>query len=96
MAPLYRKVSGLKQNDSRIKTEVTMDTIRDEYSSLTTSVDNLEAILNNRLEAHEKELLAVMKAEMNRMMDDIRKIVKVFNSMIKEKNFNQDLWETKN
>lgn len=73
-----------------------MDTIRDEFSSLTTCVDNLEAILNNRLEAHERELLAVMKTEMSRMMDDIRKIVKVFNVMIKEKNFNQDLWETKN
>ena len=33
---------------------------------------------------------------MNRMMEDIRKVVKVYNIMIKEKNFNQDLWETKN
>lgn len=30
------------------------------------------------------------------MMEDIRKVVKVYNIMIKEKNFNQDLWETKN
>ena len=37
-----------------------------------------------------------MKTEMNRMMEDIRKVVKVYNIMIKEKNFNQDLWETKN
>lgn len=37
-----------------------------------------------------------MKQEINRMLEDVRKVVKVFNTMIKEKNFSQDLWETRN
>lgn len=37
-----------------------------------------------------------MKQEINRMLEDVRKVVKVFNAMIKEKNFSQDLWETRN
>lgn len=48
------------------------------------------------MHVHEKELIIIMKQEINRMLEDVRKVVKVFNAMIKEKNFSQDLWETRN
>ena len=37
-----------------------------------------------------------MKLEIQRILDDVKKVVKDYNQMIKEKNFSQDLWETKN
>lgn len=40
--------------------------------------------------------MKIMRLEIEKMLDDVRKVVKVFNIMIKEKNFSQDLWETKN
>lgn len=45
---------------------------------------------------HEIELLEIMKLEISRMLDDVKKVVNNYNQMIKEKNFSQDLWETKN
>ena len=43
------------------------------------------------MDTHEQELLQIMKMETLRMIEDVKKIVKVYNSMIKEKNLSQDL-----
>ena len=55
-------------------------------------IDELDVILTNRLSVHEQELLKVMRLEVIRVLEDLKKIVKVYNQMIEEKNLSHELW----
>ena len=56
------------------------------------NIESLSKFYGSRMGVHEEELLKIVKEETKRILEDLRKIINVYNKMIHEKNLSQDLW----